>query len=576
MVKKIYLLTIFAAIFVLLTTSFAHASNRIKVDKYSIYLHENLEVKIYSEGKSDKKTNILSKDFNVVSQSTSSQISIINGKVKKESHHSFYLKAKHTGRKMFSVQIDDEIQGPFFIEVKKNIDDPQTSAPLDFVEFVLKKNTIYVNEPTEVKVVSFTQKPVIKAVIKRETLSHKGLYLEPLKVEKKEEKKVIINKVSLYSKVVARYAIYPLYPGKHSITEAEVALIVGEKNFFGLQTSREDLSLPPLNITALPMPEKNKPKNFLNNYGDYQLSVQWEQPQVVLGNPATLEITVKGKGNLPILNFPSLNLPSAHQIGDVSIEKNYFFNGDNFEGTTKAKYYLLFYQQGKKNIPPIIFNSFEKKRGYLSQKITPPPLVIVPNLANKMAFALSPSKGGTPRPPLQLLDNEIRPPLAPLHFLEKNFLYCHKIAFLLALMGPLYAFWLSNKREKKRRAKKKALKKWSEIKKNFFLPSLDSKTKKIDKAMIFNLQKTLREFLLDHYSLDIKKEGMSAIEKYFNENKKISQKEKFFIQKIYETLKRYEYFLLANKKKKLVPLIELEYFPFLIKKKRKKLEEYSL
>lgn len=519
----------------------------IEISKDSLTIDETVIVDV--ESQADEKIEILGEDFSIVSRVISSQIIIDPSGPKKSDRNLFHLKPNSVGKqKEIHIQIGSEIHGPFFIEVLPGIASVNSNRQQgeDFAEVFIKEKKLYVNQPAEISIIAYTKHPIIDSSIERKRLSHEGLHLKPIFKKNTLDTPTTINGTTFRKKVLEKFVVYPLYAGEHIISGAEVILWLKQSHFFGLQKARKKIPLPDLTLSAIPLPREEMPENFINNYGDYDFSLKWNTVEAFVGQPVVLSVKANGVGNLETLNFPKfLQMTNALQIGQPIIENNFFFNGTTYQGTKTAQYSLLFHQPGEVQIEPLTFSSFDSKKGYITQTLSPEKVIATSTVVNQPT---SSSDADELFRSLKIMGSDLNGASQKILDWRKNFFYYHVAAFLIVLLTPIFLV-LSSQIKKRNFAAKRALKKLHKVRNKFFdlmqFDELDLKKNSEGKKMVMELKSILKNFLLLHYKVDFE-----------NSNKNpsaFSQKEKMHREKIAAILKHYEQLLLSENEKVFSP-----------------------
>lgn len=97
-------------------------------------------------------------------------------------------------------------------------------------------------------------------------------------------------------------------PGK---TEIIVDIPVGNsRNFpFGfMQMDQRKLTIvaPEISINVLPLPQKDRPKNFSGAVGEFTMSATTSAKEVTVGDPVPVDVMIEGQGNFDALEAPKL------------------------------------------------------------------------------------------------------------------------------------------------------------------------------------------------------------------------------------------------------------------------------
>ena len=74
-------------------------------------------------------------------------------------------------------------------------------------------------------------------------------------------------------------------------------------DFGGVYAQPLNLTIPAIQFDSKPLPP-GAPEGFENAIGNFELAVQAGETEIREGDPITLEMTVRGSGNLDALNPP--------------------------------------------------------------------------------------------------------------------------------------------------------------------------------------------------------------------------------------------------------------------------------
>lgn len=99
-------------------------------------------------------------------------------------------------------------------------------------------------------------------------------------------------------------ALFPLSVGEHTIPKGVVDFI-RTRNIF--DTERVKLASRPLTIKVKPLPQENRPVNFNNAVGAFKITTDVSPKTVKIGEPITVNIKVRGQGNIKAVSFPGLS-----------------------------------------------------------------------------------------------------------------------------------------------------------------------------------------------------------------------------------------------------------------------------
>ncbi len=151
------------------------------------------------------------------------------------------------------------------------------------------------------------------------------------------------------------------------------------------------LESKPVTIHVKPLPEAGKPPDFNGAVGKYSILASIDSREVDTGDAAILTVTVKGSGNLPVINAPVVSWPAGMESYDISSKEKIEKTIAPLSGSKIFTYHFITAKPGKYTLPPIQLSYFDPvSRNYKSvetgsldiqvnaarkKKITKPPLV---------------------------------------------------------------------------------------------------------------------------------------------------------------------------------------------------------
>jgi hypothetical protein len=119
------------------------------------------------------------------------------------------------------------------------------------------------------------------------------------------------------------------------------------------------LESKPLTIHVKPLPEAGKPDDFNGAVGKYSISSSLNMKEVDTGDAAILSVTVKGNGNLPVINAPTINWPVNMESYDVSSKENIDKTVAPLGGSKNYAYSFICTKPGKYMLPPVKMSYFD-------------------------------------------------------------------------------------------------------------------------------------------------------------------------------------------------------------------------
>jgi len=125
------------------------------------------------------------------------------------------------------------------------------------------------------------------------------------------------------------------------------------------------LESQPVAISVKPLPEENKPADFNGAVGHYSIKANIETKNVRAQDAATLKLTVKGDGNLPVVTAPAVQWPSGIENYEAStnVKEDIDKTVAPLRGSKTFEYSFTPKDAGNFTIPPVQFSYFDPLSG---------------------------------------------------------------------------------------------------------------------------------------------------------------------------------------------------------------------
>lgn len=181
--------------------------------------------------------------------------------------------------------------------------------------------------------------------------------------------------------------IFPQRSGKLEIQPMEAEIVVRKRStrqprdifeqFFGggYEDAVYSVKSKAITIDVQPLPSENKPADFNGAIGDFSCKIQLSKDKVKANEAVNLKITLTGKGNIKLVEPPSLVFPEDFETYDPKINENIAVTGAGVSGTKTFDYLLIPRHEGDYKIDQINFSYFDAtKKEYIT--IPSPELLI--------------------------------------------------------------------------------------------------------------------------------------------------------------------------------------------------------
>ena len=381
------------------------------VDNTRISLGEQFEI-TFSLGGTSAGSNFQPPPFNdflVVggpNQSTSMQF--INGSVSSSVSWSYVLQPKAEGKFAIGPATIDyggkKLQTkPIGMEVVKGSAQPaspggqqqaqqQGNADIDkqisdnlLLKVVLDKSRVYQGEQITATYKIYTRVNISSYNLSKGS-SLTGFWSEDLEVPKQVQlSSEVVNGKQYRVGILRRAALFPQRSGTLQVDPMEVLCAVQVQTrrrsndifdqffndpFFGnVQTVNHKVRSEPVSVTVLPLPSANVPSGFNGAVGKFTIESWLDKKQTKANEPVTLKVKISGRGNLKLLEPPTVTVPPDIERYDPKISDNIAHQGDEIAGSRTFEYLLLPRRAGELKIPSFSYAYFDiEKKNYVPFK----------------------------------------------------------------------------------------------------------------------------------------------------------------------------------------------------------------
>jgi hypothetical protein len=132
------------------------------------------------------------------------------------------------------------------------------------------------------------------------------------------------------------------------------------------------LQSKPITVTVKPLPGDNKPQDFSGAVGQYSISARVENSTIDTGDASVLVVTVKGSGNLPVVNAPVPQWPAGIETYDVKTKEDIDKLHAPIGGKKTFSYSFIPLQPGQFTVPPVQLTYFDPaSNGYKTVQSDP-------------------------------------------------------------------------------------------------------------------------------------------------------------------------------------------------------------
>jgi hypothetical protein len=359
------------------------------------------------------------KDFQVLSEGTSSSVQIINSHVSRKTAYNYTLVPLRQGRLRIP-SLTVTVKGKSFqtreiiVTVTKNPQKEEVTRDV-FVEASVSKENPYVGQSIRYAFKLYHAVKIANAKLIQEP-SFTGFTSK--KIDQNKTYRTVIRGRDFEVTEVS-YILTPTAAGSHTIEPAVLSLDIvqhrqrGKSNpfdsffdnsffndpFFGRSalapvTCRTD----PLSLNILPLPPDSEQNTFSGLVGRFSLHGELEKNEITAGESTTLSITIEGTGNIMDASAPEIKLPESFKVYQDNPEQDIHINAEGYSGKKVFRYALVAVKNGDFSISPVHFRYFDTaSERYITLSSTPFSIKVIPSKEGNKLEIFS-TQAQTPRP----------------------------------------------------------------------------------------------------------------------------------------------------------------------------------
>lgn len=342
------------------------------------------------------------------STSSSTNVSIINGKMtrKYRQTYTYVLQASETGKYTLSpaqVEVDGQTyqSNALTIEVIKQKQGSggqkqsspsqaqkgktkEVQAPGDdlFVKVLVDKDRVYQAEPL-VATIKLYSKLNISGLENVKFPAFEGFYKQEIETPTlRQLEKENVNGQIYGTGILKKYLLFPQKSGQLTIGSFQVDCIVQKKvegksrsifdDFFGsYRNVRMSVESEPVGVQVRPLPS-GAPRHFSGGVGSFQIDAKLDKQQVKVNEGVSLTLEVSGRGNLKVMDHPSVEFAPDLEVYDPKVSNNIEVSQRGARGTKTIEYLIIPRHAGEYRIPPVRMSYFDlDQQAYLTRQTEP-------------------------------------------------------------------------------------------------------------------------------------------------------------------------------------------------------------
>lgn len=349
----------------------------------------NIEVKITGENIKEEPVPPDLPEFTLSGRSTytSSQITIINGKMEKSSTISYvftYIPKKagdfeippftlnYKGKTYYTNKINLTVVG----EKKEKKEIKQKGSI--FIETIVSRNNVYEGEGIMVEYKLFTRRRITGLDFSKRP-DFPNFWKDEIYVPKEVSfKREIVNGIEYYTMTLYKVLLYPLRSGNLTIPEIGLYVQVPSSDFFDFFGSTYEILSEEKSVNVKPLPSP-KPEGFCGGVGNFKTRIYFEKDTVLSGVGTNLVFEVEGSGNVRFITPPEIKGDNEINVYKPEEQVNIKSKTDIEKGVKRFKYLVVPLKDGFKSLKSFRFSYFDPKKNiYVVDTIKVPQLIVIP------------------------------------------------------------------------------------------------------------------------------------------------------------------------------------------------------
>ena len=188
--------------------------------------------------------------------------------------------------------------------------------------------------------------------------------------------------------VLRKYVLIPQQSGSITIDPAELVCLVnirvssgGSASIFDgffddYRTIRKRVYSSSYKINVSPLPS-GAPASFGGGVGDFTISAQLSKDSLVTHEAASLVVTIKGKGNVSLLEAPKVTFPPDFEVYDTKVSEKTDKGSGGTSGSKTYEYPFIPRSHGDFALAPITYSYYDISEGrYVTLKTQPIPFSV--------------------------------------------------------------------------------------------------------------------------------------------------------------------------------------------------------
>ncbi len=237
-----------------------------------------------------------------------------------------------------------------------------------FIATTVSKANPYINEAVLVTYRLYVSEASILDYAIKSFPEFEGFWSQDIKGQYRVQQTDIDGKPYRYV-TLKQMLLYPQKSGKLKIKPITVNMMVqvptNQLDIFGRrQMEQKEISQKSNTkvVQVKPLPEAGKPIDFSGAVGQFDFSAQLNKNQLKAGDAADLYLKIQGQGNLKLLSFPEVKLPTDLEVYEPEKQEQIKTTLQGLKGAIQQKYTIVPEYGGKFPIQNLSFTYFDPKQ----------------------------------------------------------------------------------------------------------------------------------------------------------------------------------------------------------------------
>ncbi|MEL6191556.1 MAG: BatD family protein [Bacteroidota bacterium] len=342
----------------------------------------------------------------VAGPNSSSSMQIVNGQVSQTMSYSFYLRGAKEGKFTIgkaTIKVGDKTLAtePISVEIvagaanpqggnnqTQNVATNQQNTGSDGVSPDLmrqiRENVFVRAIPSKSNVMqgeqfSVTFKLYMGATISGlnlvESPSFKSFWVEEINTENAQPKAEIYNGKRFNVATIKKVILFPQRSGKLTIDKMKLEANIKVRGprrrsqsifdsfFETYQDVPFEFSSSPVSVNVKALPSAGRPADFSGAVGSYTLDVTLDKNETETGEPVTMKVNLKGKGNIKTLETPKLDFPPDFEVYDPQVADKFSKSGGVISGSKTFDFLIIPRNPGNYKLPQVSWSYYDLAKG---------------------------------------------------------------------------------------------------------------------------------------------------------------------------------------------------------------------